>query len=71
MCAKPSRGERAEGQPGEKLRPSPNRTKGFPPGHPRGRGALLFKHEGAVMGAVMGASSEAPGDPYKGLRGAG
>lgn len=44
---------------------------GGPPKHPQRRRIHIFKEEGAVTGAVIGASWEASGDPYKGLRGAG
>lgn len=63
-------GQGAEAQPGEKARPSPSRTRGSPPDTPRAGGDLL-KDEMLVIGAVTGASWDAPGDPYKGLRGAG
>lgn len=61
----PWRGQGAEAQPGEK-----QRDQGIP-STPPGQGGHLLKDEELVIGAVMGASWDAPGDPYKGLRGAG
>lgn len=61
-------GSGGEAQPGEKPRSSPSRTRGSPPDTPRAGGHLL-KDEVLVIGAAIGASWDAPGDPYKGLRG--
>lgn len=60
----------AEAQPGEKPRSRSSRTRGFPHTPPK-QGEHLFKDEVLVIGAVIGASWDVPGDPYKGLRGAG
>lgn len=57
-------GQGAEAQPGEKAR-----DQGTPPNTPRSAGGISSR--GLVIGAVRGASWDAPGDPYKGLRGAG
>lgn len=51
-------------------RSSPSRSRGSPL-TPLEQGGTLFKDEVLVIGAVTGASWDAPGDPYKGLRGAG
>lgn len=44
---------------------------GDSPQTPPKQGEHLFKDEVLVIGAVIGASWDVPGDPYKGLRGAG
>lgn len=44
---------------------------GDSPHTPPKQGEHLFKDEVLVIGAVIGASWDVPGDPYKGLRGAG
>lgn len=70
-CKPLRQGERAGAQPGETARPSPKSSRKFPPDTPGAGGGHLFKEEGTGIGAVIGASWEAPGDPYKGLRGVG